>query len=468
MSPEDSFDWDELLLLIEDRLVIPIVGRELLVLPPDEGNMLLEEHLARRLAETLEVPLAELSGKPDLNEVAVCYLRNAGVKAETRKRLIQKKIELIMGERTWPTPEPLKKLAAITHFDLFVSTSFDSMLRQAIDESRFGGESRTRSLAYYLRRNPDDIPAPPAARGDACVYQIFGTLESSIDFAVTDEDRIETLHRLQGARQQPAMLFDELREKNLLFLGCGFPDGLARILVRTLTNKRLFGSNARNKVADSRANADGNLGSFLRHCGTETYVSGNAADFADALYEKWKSRVGPRAGLSASPSKRPAPSPPGPEPGSIFLSYKSADVERVALLKDALERAGLMVWFDKEALRGGDDWDQKIDKGIENCTLFIPIISRNSQTAEGEFRREWIRAIRRAERIPREIPFIVATLIDSRNELRHGDGSEPILIPKEFWGKQTIECLNSDSTGKFVETVMLQMKEAQLLRGGLK
>jgi hypothetical protein len=127
-----------------------------------------------------------------------------------------------------------------------------------------------------------------------------------------------------------------------------------------------------------------------------------------------------------------------------------------------------MVWFDKEALKGGDDWDQKIDKGIENCTLFIPIISRNSQTAEGEFRREWARAIRRAERIPREIPFIVATLIDSRNELRHGDGSEPILIPKEFWGKQIIECLGSDSTDEFVQTVTLQMRQAQLLRGGLK
>ena len=84
-------------------------------------------------------------------------------------------------------------------------------------------------------------------------------------------------------------------------------------------------------------------------------------------------------------------------------------------LKNALELAGLRVWFDQQAIKGGDDWNQKIEKAIENCTLFIPIISRNSQTAEGEFRREWNRALHRAERIPREVPFIIATVIDSRD-----------------------------------------------------
>jgi hypothetical protein len=461
------FDWDELLLLVEDRAVIPVVGRELLVRSSPTGELLMEHDIAQRLAQVLSVPREALSEKPDVNEVAMRYLEDAGVKAETRKRLIQKRIEGIINEEPWPIPEPLRKLAAITDFDLFLSTTSDSLLRRAIDAVRFEGTEKTQALAYYTRRSSDDIPTRRNS-GDAYVYQVFGPFESSIDFAVTDEDRIETLHRLQDARLQPPILFDELREKNLLFLGCGLPDGLARILVRTLSNKRLFGGGARNKVADNTANSDAKLGSFLRHCGAETYLSGDAKQFVDALHEKWAQRSGSQTGsASRVPGRAPGTEAPAMTAGSIFLSYKSSDMDRVARLKDALEREGLTVWFDKQSIQGGDDWDQKIEKGIETCTLFIPVISRNSQTAEGEFRREWLRALRRAERIPREVPFILATLIEPRNELLHGESPEPILIPKEFWEKQTLQCLAGDSTEKFAQTVKAQLKTAQLLRGGL-
>jgi len=395
------------------------------------------------------------------------YLQDAGVKAETRKRLIQKRIEGIINEGSWPIPAPLKTLAAITDFDLFLSTTSDSLLRRAIDEVRFQGNERTHALAYYTRRTPDDIPTRRSP-GDAYVYQVFGPFESSIDFAVTDEDRIETLHRLQDARLQPPTLFDELREKHLLFLGCGLPDGLARVLVRTLSNKRLFGSGAKNKVVDHTANADPKLGSFLRHCGTETYLAGDAEQFVETLRAKWDERIGSRTSRTVRTRDRaPVPETAAMTTGSVFLSYKSADVDRVTRLKDALEREGLTVWFDKQSIQGGDDWDQRIEKGIETCTLFIPVISRNSQTVEGEFRREWVRALRRAERIPREVPFILATLIEPRSELRHGETQEPLLIPREFWEKQTIQCLAGESTETFAQTVKAQLKKAQLLRGGL-
>jgi hypothetical protein len=463
------FDWDELLLLIEDRAVVPVIGRELLLLPSDYGGIGLEQYVANRLAEDLHVARADLSPAPDINEIAVAYLRDAGVKAETRKRQIQKRIETITAEHSWTPPEPLAQLAAITDFDLFVSTTTDSLLRQAIDTVRFDGAARTRELAYYTRRTPDDVPpAPRPDGGDPYVYQLFGNVASSIDFSVTDEDRIETLHRLQDSRLQPPNLFDELREKNLLFLGCGFPDGLTRILVRTLTNKRLFGSTSRNKVADSRASGDSSLSLFLQHCGAEIYVAGSAAEFTSQLFKKWQERAGPvSAPAAARTSDTRAAATPAPSAGFIFLSYKREDQSRVGRLKDALERAGMEVWFDQQNLAGGDDWDQKIEKGIENCTLFLPVISRSAQTAEGEFRREWTRALRRAERIPREVPFLIATLIDANNDLRRGDGSAPLLIPEEFWKKQFIQCLDQDSTDAFVQTVKTQMRQAQLLRSGL-
>ena len=58
----------------------------------------------------------------------------------------------ILTERSWPTPEPLLQLAAITHFDLFISTTFDFLVEQALNEIRFQGAAGTRALAYSEKR----------------------------------------------------------------------------------------------------------------------------------------------------------------------------------------------------------------------------------------------------------------------------------------------------------------------------
>ena len=45
--------------------------------------------------------------------------------------------------------------------------------------------------------------------------------------------------------------------------------------------------------------------------------------------------------------------------GAVFLSYASEDRPAVILIRDALEQAGIDVWFDRnpEALRPGDNFD---------------------------------------------------------------------------------------------------------------
>jgi hypothetical protein len=101
------------------------------------------------------------------------------------------------------------------------------------------------------------------------------------------------------------------------------------------------------------------------------------------------------------------------QPGTIFLSYASEDLEAAERIKTALEAAGVEVWFDKGRLQAGDDWDQKIRRNVDNCSLFVPIVSRATESrAEGYFRREWARAADRALGIADEIPFIVPVAAD--------------------------------------------------------
>jgi hypothetical protein len=79
---------------------------------------------------------------------------------------------------------------------------------------------------------------------------------------------------------------------------------------------------------------------------------------------------------------------------AIFLSYASQDAEIARRVADALREAELAVWFDQNELRGGDAWDATIRTRIKECVLFVPFISKNTESrSEGYFRLEWKLAV---------------------------------------------------------------------------
>jgi TolB-like protein len=97
----------------------------------------------------------------------------------------------------------------------------------------------------------------------------------------------------------------------------------------------------------------------------------------------------------------------------VFLSYASEDLEAAQRIAEALRAAGIEVWFDKSALRGGDEWDASIRRQIKACALFMPIISANSHArAEGYFRFEWKLAIDRSYRMATGQAFLLPIVID--------------------------------------------------------
>jgi len=102
---------------------------------------------------------------------------------------------------------------------------------------------------------------------------------------------------------------------------------------------------------------------------------------------------------------------------AVFLSYASQDTEAAQKICEALRAAGIEVWFDKSELRGGDAWDQKIRRELQDCALFIPVISANTAARhEGYFRLEWDLADRRTHMIARNRAFIVPVCTDATPE----------------------------------------------------
>lgn len=122
----DENDWEELLAYIEDGRVIPIVGPDLLDVDIDGKQILLGQYVGSQLTEKFALPEGTLTDECSLNEV-VCQLMD-------RRSRLYPAIASILQKSTFATPKPLRQLAEISHFRLFVSTTFDLLMEQALNE----------------------------------------------------------------------------------------------------------------------------------------------------------------------------------------------------------------------------------------------------------------------------------------------------------------------------------------------
>ncbi len=406
--------WGRLLTEIEDRRVVPVIGPEMLVLNLENETTTLARYVARELVRRLEIDEAALTGDYGLSEAVSQYLRQPGADPD--------EAYFAMGQimkRSWPTPEPLKKLAAITHFDVYFSVTFDLLLEQALNEVRFHGESWTRSYSYSRTSEPADLPGhykPAYERGEPApaepaVYHLFGKLNALNDYALREEDVLQFSYRLQSSDRQPRNLFDVFRVRNLLVLGCSFPGWLTRFFLAATKGERLFTEGARDVIADGTSPKDQSLVLFLERRKASVYEQGDAVAFVEELHQRWSSRY---AG-SAPTGEFDAPLPAF-KPESIFISYANEDLAAAQAIHDALETAGLDVWFDKRRLEPGDDFRDKILQNIERSSFFVPVISRNTATQQKRFfRLEWNKALEEAPAYGYQ--FIVPVIVDDTGEL---------------------------------------------------
>ncbi|OQY31587.1 MAG: hypothetical protein B6I38_05675, partial [Anaerolineaceae bacterium 4572_5.1] len=97
----------------------------------------------------------------------------------------------------------------------------------------------------------------------------------------------------------------------------------------------------------------------------------------------------------------------------IFLSYASEDVNEARKLYAQLNSIPeLDVWFDKESLKSGQDWEIEIRKAIHESRYFILLLSNYSKK-KGFYQKE----IRMALDIRNEYPegeiFLIPVRLDN-------------------------------------------------------
>ena len=132
---------------------------------------------------------------------------------------------------------------------------------------------------------------------------------------------------------------------------------------------------------------------------------------------------------------------------AIFLSYASQDAEIARHIADALRAAGLDVWFDQSELRGGDAWDVSIRKRIKDCMLFVPVISKNTESrSEGYFRLEWKLAVDRSHLMADDQAFLMPVVIDDT-------GDAQARVPDRFRERQWSRLSGGAAFAAFAERV---------------
>ena len=413
---------------------------------------LLYPMLARRLAEALDVSPENLREGEELNEVACRYITGGKGGVED----IYPALKAVMSriEASLKTPEALVKVAGIQPLRLFVTTTFDPLMARALEQVR--GSSPPVSVYAHSPSELQDLPKEVNSPGEGpgtgspIVYHLMGRISATPSYAVTQEDIVEFFHSLQSETRRPQRLFEELNHQSLLILGCRFGGWLTRFLMRMSKGQRLSAGRRSDYVADQSVSGDESLVLFLRHFSraTRVYRSGGVLEFVDELHGRWIDAhpVTP-AGVTDLPARGRSPSPA--QPGAVFISYASEDRQAAEALKSALEAAGVDVFFDRDDLQAGTDWEARLRRFIRQCSLFVPVISGHTRTLGRRFFRvEWNLAVEEAQMasFSDEEAFLLPVVIDATQP---ADAD----VPEKFRAIQWESLPGGRATPEFVSRV---------------
>jgi hypothetical protein len=449
-SWEES-EWNRLLLLIESGTVVPIIGSELSLNSASSEGRLRLKTLATELAKRLNVSADALPAELPLNEIACRLADKGGLAQDLSLELYQ-----LLQASPLPPSAALRQLAAVTDLQLFVTTAFDTALETALGETRL---AEVVSLSY-APNDIQDLPGPHKTLTQPVVYHLLGKLAVNPSYAVTEEDKLEFFHSLLSPQRRPERLFTTLAASHLLIIGGGYTDWLARFFLRASKGERRL-SDPRTVwefMADRTAAADPALVLFLKHFSkaTRLFPDAEPAEFVTELHRRWGERNPSKLwkAESAAAQEPMVVRPPEQMPDrAIFISYAREDVAAVSKLFTGLSERGFNVWFDFERLEAGDEFAQKIQRSIQRCSMFMPVISRHTEGRRPRFfRREWRIALDREQDYLPDAPFIIPVAIDDIPEAT-------AQVPDRFLNKHWTRLAGGEVTDEFANQLRRKLGE---------
>jgi hypothetical protein len=404
----DDLFWDDLLGHIRDQTLVTVVGPDVTAVNVGNVEQTLSSLIGQHLADRF--PLIVSPGMT-MDEAVTVFLRDRG-RDEVELRLYRV-INSIIRELDPAPGAALRDLAAIKDLRLFVSTTPDGLLAQAVNEARSQG--RTRELTASSNRPTSEQPSneeEPAAN-DTVVLSLFGRAAATRQYAIHEEDRLEWLRALiRDEASLPDWLAYQLKNQPMLFVGCEMPDWVGRFLLRMSSNTRLSRGGKQFFVVGSSTSYEKSLSNFFEtYCGKAQVqhleMEMEPAAFVAALRARWDEETEtpsrPAAAVDIASSESAS---------TIFISYMREDVDAAERLCKAIEGLGWDVWLDRSQISPGAVWRSEVSTAIRRTGLFVPIISASTERqVEGYAFREWKEAVDRSLSINGR-RFIVPVVVD--------------------------------------------------------
>lgn len=404
--------WDRLLKSIEDGLVVPVLGPQVLIDQDSKGS--LQAQIARQLLKFYDDDIGSDALPPchELNAVVTRLKQNHPI--QDLYGDIHDAIEKLMPKNETDIPQSVRQIAAITHFRLFVTLTPDDLLARSL-RARCAVNEIIHS-PYLPTSEGSDLPTDWLSRpGEVHLLYLFGKSRPAPMYAIHDEDILEYVHNIIARGSHvPVKFFDELQQRNLLLIGCNFPEWLSRFFLRLTNQRRLSDMQRKREWLVEALRPEEDLIYFLRSYseGTEVLPDISPTTFIAELHQRWLARNGAVAEGEVTAAKAEII----PRNTLFFVSYcRAPDFSAAAKLVASLKSLGVAeneIWFDKSEIEPGQDFRERILDGIRSCRYFVPLISNAAdQLDEKFFRREWHEAIDRSKSIQGRT-FVVPMIVD--------------------------------------------------------
>ena len=371
--------WTELKSAVANRNVIPVIGPNLQIahVPTPSGGTTTnaQQVLLAELAKWLRVPVTPATFS-DL-------LYDSPLPPGYDKRCIYAQLsQLFQGDLSalLKPNQALVKLLSTKRFPFVITTCFTPMVEQVMRQV-WGDRLQVRIFDNDPKNRCDidtdtDMDRPT-------VFYMFGKAANPRQgsFVVTDGDMLTFCQAWMDDARRPKNLVSMLQDRYLLMLGTDYSDWLCRFVVHSMKPNKKTGL-----VVGAQ---EDNLLHFLKRM--DNFIQDDPTSVIDELCSSLADE--PQAvDLTASLNT------------DVFISYSRRDSAVAEALCKALEARGVNVWFDRNALKIGDDFMRVIRRSITSTKLFVPILSHNITEERNEshpYRIEWEVAVAHASSLGR-------------------------------------------------------------------
>jgi hypothetical protein len=263
----DQYDWDELLDFIAEKKLTPVLGKEMYTFKDGDKFFPLDNYLSQKI---LELHKISEHSTANLSE-AVNYLE---IEKKVKSMDIIRKLKSIVKDVNFDLPV-LSEFLSITDLNYFINTTvYNNVLEKKISEAR---KQQATSINFSINEPFADCPDVEKIN-TPFIFNVFGSLLNTVDPALSEEDMLEYTGYFKEKMSGATNIVSALKNKNLLFLGCTFPDWMVRFALRLLSNEPLheWGSKRTIIVINNPSDLRNEQNNFLKNYDVITYEGGTS------------------------------------------------------------------------------------------------------------------------------------------------------------------------------------------------